>query len=727
MRFRLVLALLALGAVAIAQQPQAPTTPSQTQKPAVAPSTTPSREMPPDTSAPAHAPQQQAKPAAPASAAKKPADRANAYYHYSLGHMYEELAGLTSRADYINKAIDEYKLAMDNDPGNAFLDSALAELYSKTGRIRDAVLEAQGILKRDPNNIEAHKLLGRIYLRSLGDLQSGTQSQNVLKLAIEQYQEIVRLDPKDVDNHLLLGRLYRLDNQMGKAEAEFKTAVKMQPDSEDAVSSLAYLLNEENDPTSAIQVLLSVPEDERSGKIYSALGFTYEQQKDYKNAVDAYRKAVDQDKDNLDSIRGLAKNLMNLGDYDAALAQYKIVADSDPQDAETQLRIAEIYRHQGKYQQALDSLTKTQALAQDSLEVPYNIGLVYEALGRSDDAIKTYEDLLQKTYRADGNYSPQDRGNRAVFLERLGSVYRDTGKYPQALDTFRKILALNSEDNTARAYQQIIDTYRDQKDWAGALQAAQEAVQKQPKDRQLKMVLASQLADMGRGDEAVKQVMSLIENKPDTDRDAYLALAQINSRLKRWKESEDAIAKADELSTRRDDKIYTEFVWGSILERQKKYDKAEEMFKKVLALDPDSAMTLNYLGYMMADRGIRPAEAMQYIQKAVKLDPQNGAYLDSLGWAYYKQGNYDMAEVNLRKAGERINNDATIQEHLGDLYQKTGRLRLAAMHWEKALDEWNRSVPADQDHEEMAKVQKRLEAAKVKLAKQAQQAERKSD
>src|SRR5262249_57452330 len=88
--------------------------------------------------------------------------------------------------------------------------AGIAEVYAKTGRIRDAVMEAQDILKRDPNNLEAHKLLGRIYLRSLGDIQSGNGSQNVLKLAIEQYEQIIKIEPESVDDHLLLGRLYSM-------------------------------------------------------------------------------------------------------------------------------------------------------------------------------------------------------------------------------------------------------------------------------------------------------------------------------------------------------------------------------------------------------------------------------------------------------------------------------------------------------------------------------------
>jgi tetratricopeptide (TPR) repeat protein len=129
-------------------------------------------------------------------------------------------------------------------------------------------------------------------------------------------------------------------------------------------------------------------------------------------------------------------------------------------------------------------------------------------------------------------------------------------------------------------------------------------------------------------------------------------------------------------------------------------------------------MTLNYLGYMLADRGTRLDEALGYIRRAVALDPQNGAYLDSLGWVYYKMGNYELAEENLRRASERMGDDPTIHDHLGELYMKTGRLKLAASNWERSLDEWNKTVPAEVDADSVAKVQKNLDAARVKLAKQ---------
>ncbi|HEX3322643.1 MAG TPA: tetratricopeptide repeat protein [Terriglobales bacterium] len=688
-KFSALLSTLVLAAIALSAQ-QAPTSKPESTQP-------------------------ESKTPAANTAAPRKTDKAAAYYHYTLAHMYEEQVAVYGRSDLANKAIEEYRAAIDADPTSEYLTSGLAELYAKTGRIRDAVLEAQDIIKRDPGNLEARKLLGRIYLRSLGDMQAGSGSQSVLKLAIEQYEQIIKIEPDSVDDHLLLGRLYRLNNDLTKAEAEFKTAVKLDPNSEEAVTTLAYLYNEEGDSLRATEVLSSIPDASRSAKLYSALGYTYEQQKKYKEAITAYRRAIELDRDNLDAIRGLAQNLLNDGQTEAALEQYKVIADANPEDAQTYLRIAEIYRKTGRFDEALDSLKKAQSMVQDSVEVPYNIAAVYQAQGHYDEAAQVLQDLLKKTEKAEGNYTAGEKSNRAVFLERLGTIQRDAGNTTGAIETFRKMTALGDE-NAVRGYQQIIDTYREAKQWQQATAVAKEAVQKLPNDRGLKMVLASQLADMGDPDKALKEVRGMLKGNNE-DREVYITLAQMNTRLRRWNDAEEALKKAEDLSTKPDDKEYVLFLRASSYERQKRYDDAEAEFRKVLASDPQNTMTLNYLGYMLADRGIKLDEALQLIKKALELDPSNGAYLDSAGWAYFRLGKYEQAEENLVKASQRMSSDPTVQDHLGDLYQKTGRLKQAVTHWERALNEWNRTVAAEVEQTDVARVQKKLDAAKVKLAK----------
>jgi len=131
-----------------------------------------------------------------------------------------------------------------------------------------------------------------------------------------------------------------------------------------------------------------VPSTERSAKLYSALGYTYEQQKQYKEAIDAYRHAIEMDRDNLDAIRGLAPNLLNDGQADAALDQYKVIADANPEDA------PDVCSHRGDLPHsrasstlALENLKKAESMVQDSVEVPYNIAAIYQAQGRFDEAI----------------------------------------------------------------------------------------------------------------------------------------------------------------------------------------------------------------------------------------------------------------------------------------------------------------------------------------------------
>jgi tetratricopeptide (TPR) repeat protein len=647
-------------------------------------------------------------------------DKAAAYYHYTLAHMYEEMVTAYGRSDLATKATEEYRLAIDADPSSEFLTAGLAELYVKTGRIADAVREAQDIIKRDPKNLEAHKLLGRIYLRSLGDMPGGSGSDNILHLAIDQYEQITKLDPDSVDDHLLLGRLYRLNNDLQKAEGELKTAIKLDPNSEEAVTTLAMLYTDEGDTSHALKVLSSIPDSGRSAKLYSALGAAYEQRKDFKSAIDAYRHAIVLDRDNLDAIRGLAENLLNGGQLDAALEQYKVIADSNPEDAQTYVRMAEIYRRQAKYDLALENLKRADTLVSDTMDVPYSMAAVYQAQGRYDDAIKLLQDLVKKTEKSETGGSQADRNNRAIFVERLGMVYREQENYTAAVDTFRKMLPLGDE-NARSGYQEMIDTYREAKQWPQATAVAKEAVEKIPGDRDLRMVLDSQLADTGELDKAVADIRTMLKGGPE-DREVYLRLGIIYTRAKRWDDALEAFAKAEQFSTKPEDKAYISFLRGDLYQRQKMFDQAEAEFKKVLATtsptDPQSAATLNYLGYMNADRGVRLEESLNYIKQALTLEPNNGAYLDSLGWAYFKLGKYDQAEENLTKAEAHMSTDPTVQEHLGDLYQKTGRLKLAAAHWDRAVQEWNRTVPSEQDTEAFAKVQQKLDAAKVRLAKE---------
>jgi tetratricopeptide (TPR) repeat protein len=657
-----------------------------------------------------------AKPTTGPSTPDKAPDRAAAYYHFGLAHMYEDMATNYGRPEYATRAIEEYKLALDADPNSKYLNSGLAELYLRTGRVRDAVLAAQEILKTEPNNLEAHKLLGRVYLQSLGNVQNGGPSEKVLQLAIAEYSKIVELQSNDIESRLLLGQLYTLAHDTPHAEEQFKAAQRIDPSSEDVVLNLARLYSDSGDMTHAITVLNAVPADDRTAKMDYALGMSYDQLKENKNAIDAYSKAFDMEPDNLDAERGLAQALLNDNQLSAALKHFEAISVADPQDAQTYLRIAEIERRQGHYEQALTTLKKAKALASDSLEIGFNEALIDDSLGHYDEAVQSLQGLVKQTTHLDGQYADAEKNNRSIFLDRLANVYREQNKTDLAVQTYQLMVALGGE-YAEHGYQGEVDAYRDGKQYDKATQVAQQAAAAMPKDKSVQLMLALQLADSGNPEDGIKLAKAQLKGNAE-DRDVNLMLAQIYTRLRRWKEAADQIDAAEVLSTKQDDKIYIYFLRGALDERQKHYDSAEEQFRKILAIDNNNSMTLNYLGYMLADRGVKLDDALTMIQKAVQQDPQNGAYLDSLGWAYFKMGQYALAEANLRKASERISTDPQVHDHLGELYEKTGRLKMAASQWEQSLQEYARTVPADAEPGDVNKVQKKLDTARVKLAKE---------
>jgi len=655
-----------------------------------------------------------------AAPANQDANRAQAYYHAALADLYEEQAINSGRPEYVQHAIDEYKYALNADPESAELHGGLADLYFRTGRAREAESTSRELLKTHPDDINAHKLLGRIYLRQLGEQQnsvsSSSPSGNTLDQAITEYEKIVSLQPKSVEDHMVLGQLYTVKHQSAKAEQQFKLAQDIEPESEEVVLNLARVYAESNDLEHAARIIEAVPEADRTGRMEFTLGATYDQLKRSKDAIDAYKRAADLQPGDVPTMNALGQALLNDGQLDAALKNFKSLAQVDPDDAGALIRISEIQRREGKYDDALTTIRKARKKDPENLEAGYNEGLLLDVLGHYDEAASAYDKMVEQVSHANGAYTAEEKNNRSIFLERLGAVYHEQNKVDEAITTYQKMIEMGGESAT-RGYQLEVDTYNDARLFEKAVEISRKAVAASPDDRDLKLMLAGELVDQGKTDEGLNIARALLDNT-DKDRPVYFALGNMYTRLRRWKEAEDALAKATPLATKKEDKLYLLFLKGALADRQKKTDQAESYFREALDLDPNNAMTLNYLGYMFADKGLRLPEALKLIRKAVEQEPMNGAYLDSLGWVYFKMGEYEMAEENLRQAVERDQTDPTVHDHLGDLYEKTGRIRLAAAQWELSVAEFEKTPSTDMEPGDLTKVQHKLEGAHVKLAKQ---------
>ncbi len=652
---------------------------------------------------------------APAGGSPPKVDKASSYYHYALAHMYAEQASMYgNRGDYVNKAIDNYKEAIKADPTAAMLSEELSDLYVQSGRLREAQADAEEVLRQNPNDLNAHRLLARIFTRLVGDGRSGKVDEGMLRRATEQYQKITQLAPKDIPAWLMLARLQKAADNSVDSQKSYQKVLDIEPDNEDALTGLALVYSDLGDTRKAAELLKILAEKNPSARSLTALAAAYEQMRDFKGAAGVLRKLLETNPPNEREVkRNLAQDLMLSQDYTGSLEIYNSLVADDPADAQSYLRMSQIYRQLRDFPKARTASDKAKAIEPNSIEIRYNEVNILEAEDRTTEATQTLKDILDST--AKKSYNQAERANRVALLERLAGLYRSVEQTDLAIDAYRQMADVDPTLGP-RSAAQTIDAFRSAKDFSKAQQEADAAAKKWPDDRMLRITRASLLAELGKVDEAAADLKRLMGGKED--RDLYISLASTYEKGQRWDDMGKALNAAERLSDSPEDKEGVWFMRGAMLERMKKLDAAEVEFRKVLKANPESAGAMNYIGYMLADANLRLDESLELITKALGLEPGNGAYLDSLGWVQFRMGRLEEAEKNLRRALEKTPRDPTVHDHMADVLMKQSKVREAVAQWETSLKEWETSSPADMQPDEIAKVKSKLEAAKVRLARE---------
>ncbi len=247
-------------------------------------------------------------------------------------------------------------------------------------------------------------------------------------------------------------------------------------------------------------------------------------------------------------------------------------------------------------------------------------------------------------------------------------------------------LSLYLAPNHPLALLSLADLYESLKKPALAIKAYERIPANSPLHRNAAIQMATNLDSLERSDEAETHLQALIKQHPD-DLEAIMALGNILRGHKKFAECADVYSKGAATIAHPEKANWVVFYFrGICYERSKQWPKAEADLKKALELFPEQPHVLNYLGYSWIDQGVNLDQGMDMIKRAVQQRPDDGYIVDSLGWAYYRLGNYEEAAKQLERAIELKPEDPTINDHLGDAYWRVGRLIEAKFQWAHARD-----------------------------------------
>lgn len=603
------------------------------------------------------------------SASDAPADRtAEAAYQFAIAKMLAESGSLSAAREAFAEAA---RLAPD-DP---YVRTEHGELLrrmaarSRPGSDRAALLEAavaeaEAAAALAPDNPEVLRSLAQVHL-SLADARPGS-----LEAAVAALEKVRGIAPWDLQSMIPLGQIYMQSGRPEGAAGVFAEAADHTPDSRIVYSMLADALRaagRDADAAAALERLLVLDPGSLDARV--SLARLLAQVGDPARAVEVLRAAPADVRQSSEVSGELAWQLYRMGDLDAALTAAQTSLEADPANRWLRLVHALVLGGLGETGEALEGIAELRGDDPDNLELVRAAAGLLERDGRPEEAERLYRDLLGRLAGKEGRRPMADRTRLLIagIEARRGDVEAAIGTLAPVLDTSDSELRLDA----TIAYADLLhEAGRD----AEALAAVRGGDAPELAVKELDLLLAA-------GDEGKARKLARRLNQEATPQ-IRLHAAQAAQRREAYELSLPLLETVIESAA---DDINALFLYGAGLERTGRHDDAVVTFEKLLASEPDFAPALNYLGYMWAERGQNLARALELVQRAVALDPDNGAYVDSLGWAYYRMGNFVEAREKLERAVELVPEDPVIFDHLGDVYAALGDTRKAAELYRRAL------------------------------------------
>ncbi|MEO8499389.1 MAG: tetratricopeptide repeat protein [Vicinamibacteria bacterium] len=581
----------------------------------------------------------------------------------------------------------------------------------EAGKTDEALKMLQRTLKADAKAADAYAEMGRIQM-----------DEGHFDLAVAAVNEALKISPNRSDIRMLAGQVHQFYGQSGGAEPElrlavreYETAATLNPADPAPFRDLTRLYSVLRDAKGALSAWKRLAAaDPRGSEAFMQVASLSLATGDTQAAIEALETAAAADPENPRVLLLLGDIKQQAGKSDEALKHYEAAAKLDSKDLVTRLKIGEILieGHRGaealemanetlkedksnrfgldlkaralkelrRVDEALEVAESLSASDPKDLKAAFLVVTLLEQKGALDQAAERLDALLRRNTSAEDAESIA-RNNR-VFWAHTGLVRQRLGHYQEAADAFGEAAKAGKEKDPSLVTYRI-DALISAKAFDKALKEARAARQDPAFKDVSDLKFLEAYALRGTGDEtgASALVEAVLAATKDETNDT-LAAAEFHQRGKNFEHARELFAR---VAAKDPKNVRAYFSLGSVLERQKKFDEAEKAFRRALAMAPDSAITLNYLGYMNADRNVRVEEALTLIEKALSADPENGSYLDSLAWALHRLGRNGEAEGAIRKAALTQDKNAVVISHLGFILAEKGDTEEALKYLRESL------------------------------------------
>lgn len=616
------------------------------------------------------------------------AQRAEAYRLFLHGRHLEDQGD-------IEGAVNAYLEAAELDPESGELLAELSSVYARRNRNDEAVAAAQEALERDPENQSAHRILGLLFAARASEREGTSEDARLAVRHLEQARETLL---SDFNVELTLARLYLRTDAAQSAVDLLEELQKDAPGLSETGMLLASAYELVDRIGDAVTTLEQVVAGGRpSSRVLRRLAELYGKDGRWSDAVEVYERAVDLNPRSARTRRELANALVRANRPSRARDVLDELIELRPNDVYGLYLLAEVELELRNFDAAEDAARRLMEVEPGGLRGALALAEVYSEKREHNRVVQVLMPLLD---------AGDEHGLRpeqvAGLLGRVGFAYEQLQDYEAASRVYERGVRLmpNSLAFSSRLAQAYID--------AGLLAEASRVLgQVQDQHRASLTVTRLQariLGDEGDVDAGVALLREALQARIEQPR-AYLVLAAFYGHYERYDAAIELLEAAEDRFAENTSIL---FRLGAVLEQSGRHADAERRFRRILDLNPEHAATLNYFGYMLADRGERLEESVMLLERAIEADPYNGAYLDSLGWAYFKLDRLDRAEPLLQQASEQMAWNSVIQDHLGDLMLRLGRFADAIAAWERAL--------AGDGHEvERAAIERKIGDARRKL------------